>query len=269
MDLIFNSPSWILSSILIVAPAILISLFLVWIIRKKISHEKLRKNHDVAGFTFGIIGVLYSVILGFTVISVQERYNNAEETMHIEATMLGNLYRDADFFPAVNQSAIRTSLRQYTNYVIKEEWFLPKTKNRRIRAENYLHQIWNSYTSIDLTTDKIKIWYEESIKKLDKFMNARLDREFSSWEHLGSMMWSLLISGALITICFMFFFGLENVLTQMVMTALLAGYLSFILYLVFSLDHVFNGPNRIKPVALEQTLLLFDQWDQQKELFRK
>lgn len=75
------------------------------------------------------------------------------------------------------------------------------------------------------------------------------------------MMWSLLIVGAMITICFMFFFGLENLRMQMFMTALLAGYISFILYLIFSFDHVFIGPEAIKPHAIEQIAKFFDQWD--------
>ena len=45
------------------------------------------------------------------------------------------------------------------------------------------------------------------------------------------------------------------------MTALLAGYISFMLFLVYSLDHVFKGPQGIKPAALEQVVSLFDRWD--------
>ena len=76
------------------------------------------------------------------------------------------------------------------------------------------------------------------------------------------MMWSLLILGALITISFMFFFGLESLISQMIMTALLTGYLFFMLHLVFSLDNVFKGPEGIKPTAFEQLVPLLDRWDQ-------
>jgi hypothetical protein len=215
----------------------------------------------VAGFTFSIIGVLYSVILGFTVINVQDRYNRAVETIHKESMILADLYRDAEFFQPASRDSIRLHLKGYVNYVTKEEWFTQKQKNMRFKAESSLAKIWNDYYNIELDSDKTKIWYEQSISKLDELMNARLAREYSSWEHLGSMMWSLLIIGALITISFMFFLGLENLRTQMLMTSLLAGYLSFMLYLVFSLDHVFLGPEGIKPVAFEQVFTLFEHWD--------
>ena len=50
-------------------------------------------------------------------------------------------------------------------------------------------------------------------------------------------------------------------LSMLLMTGLLAGYLSFMLYLVFSLDHIFQGPEGIKPEAFEQVLTIFDRWD--------
>jgi hypothetical protein len=257
MNLLFESPSWVLSALLVVVPSIVISLGLLWMVRRNISIENLRKNHDVVGFTFSIVGVLYSVILGFTVISAQERYNKAEETAHSEATALADLFRNAEFFD--NKNRIREDLQKYVEYVVKDEWNF-KGKVWHLEAQTVFNQIWDDYYNVNLNTEKVRIWYEQSIEKLDDLMNARLTRTFNSWQHLGSMMWSLLIIGALITICFMFFFGLENFQTQMLMTALLSGYLSFMLYLVFSLDHIFEGPEGIQPTAFEQVFELFDKW---------
>lgn len=262
MRILFESPSWVLSSLLVVIPSILIFMGVVWFVRKKVSGEILRKNHDVAGFTFSIIGVLYSVILGFTVISAQDRYNEVLQTIHTEALTLADLYRDAALFPKESRDAIRSNLRAYVTYVIEEEWSAPIEKRIRIQTQEIMEKIWHSYYGIELLNQNMSIWYTQSISKLNDFINARLSRQFSSWEHLSDMMWSLLIVGGIITVCFMCFFGLENMRSQMLMVALLAGYLSFILYLVYSLDHVFEGSQGIKPTALEQVFSLFDRWDQ-------
>lgn len=258
-----NSSSWIVSSCLIVAASIVICLLILWFLRKIISIHELRKNHDVVGFTFSIVGVLYSVILGFTVINVQNRYNAVQESIHTEAILLADLYEDAGFFSDKDAKAIRSSLRLYIDHVIKEEWWLIGAKKLHLKTRSIIHNIWDAYYNIDLENEKEKIWYSESISKLDNFLNSRLTRQFHKWEHLGAMMWSILLIGAVITICFMFFFGLENFRSHMLMTALLAGYLSFMLFLVYSLDNVFKGPQQIKPVALEQVRTLFDQWDKE------
>jgi hypothetical protein len=257
-----ETQSWIFFALLIVALSIAVCVGILWLVRKKIPAQVLKKNHDVAGFTLGIIGVLYSVILGFTVINTQNRYNEMLTTVQTEAILLADLYQDAGFFSEEERHAIRVSLRNYVDYVVKEEWWLSSERKIRLKTRELISAIWRSYYNIELTNDKMKIWYTESIAKLNNFMNARLARQFNSWEHLGDMMWSLLIVGAIMTTCFMFFFGLENLRMHMLMTALLAGYLSFMLFLVYSLDHVFKGPAAIKPVALEEVYSLFDQWDQ-------
>jgi len=258
----YLSSSWILSSLLVMIPSVVICILVLWFIRRVVSTEALKKNHDVAGFTFSIIGVLYSVILGFTVINVQNHYTNAEENVQTEALILADLYRTAAYLPASSKGEIRAVLREYVDYISEEEWENSKNRNAHLRAQKVMDQIWNSYYEVEPENQKMWVWYEESISKLDDLMNARISRQFASWEHLSTMMWTLLILGAVITICFMFFFGLDNLRNQMLMTALLAGYLSFMLYLVFSLDHAFKGPEAIQPFAFQEVLTLFDRWDE-------
>lgn len=262
MSFLLDSPSWVLTACFIVLVSILLSLGLLWLIRKFVPIHTLKKSHDVVGFTFSIVGVLYSVILGFTVISVQDRHNKMLEASHSEAILLADLYQDAAFFPIADRKAIRSSLRQYVDHVITEEWWLSSEKKIHFKTRTCLREIWESYYNVDLQSEKMNIWYTESISKLNSFLSVRLSRQFSAWEHLGGMMWTLLIIGALITLSFMFFFGLENLHSHMLMTALLAGYLSFMLFLVYSLDNVFKGPQGVKPEALQEVYLLFDHWDQ-------
>lgn len=255
------APSWILSFLIVAIPSLSVTLGLLYFIRKKISHEDLRKSHDVVGFTFSIVGVLYSVILGFTIVSLQERYNETQQALKTEAFTLADLYRDAALFDPVNRRQIRTSLRQYVHYVIEKEWSAQESKGFQMEPQRLIEKIWHSYYPIDLSSERTKIWYSESITKLNNFLDARLFRHFNARDHLSSLMWSLLIVGALITISFMFFFGFESLKNQMFMTALLVGYLAFMLNLVYSLDHVYRGTEGIKPDALEQVLTLFDRWD--------
>lgn len=262
MDFAFLYSSWVFLSLMTMIPSVIICLLILWFVRKVVSSSVLKKNHDVAGFAFSIIGVLYSVILGFTVINVQNRYIKAEENIQTEALILADLYRMAAYFPEQEKQDVRSVLRKYVSYISKEEWENVENKNIHVKAQAVMDQIWNAYYAVNPADQKTWVWYEQSIGKLDDLMNARLSRQFNSWTHLSTMMWTLLLVGAAITICFMFFFGLENIRSQMLMTALLAGYLSFMLYLVFSLDHVFKGPQAIKPSALQEVTTLFDRWDQ-------
>lgn len=258
---LLDNTSWILSAIAVALPTILLFLGALWAARKYVSIHELKKNHDAAGFTFSIIGVLYSVILGFTVINVQGRYNDLLESIHTEAVYLADLYRDASFFPPKDREAIRGSLREYIDYIIEKEWRHSSSRSVHFQTSFLMTKIWNQYHQIELVDEKMSLWYAETISKLDNLMNARLKRQFNSWQHLSGMLWTILIIGGGITICFMFFFGLENLRSQMLMTSLLAGYLSLILYLVYTLDHAFEGPGRLSPDALKQVQALFIEID--------
>lgn len=259
----YVSYSWVFPSLLIIVPITLLTVGLLWVVRKNVSDKTLRKHHDVAGYLFSIIGVLYSVILGFTVINVNERFNKADETVSTEATIMTDLYRDAVYFDQASLTSIRTNIRKYVDYVIHEEWGFPGDQIRRMHADDILQDLWKSYEDVDLQNEKAKIWYQQTIEKLDLLMNARLAREFYSWQNLSSMMWTILIVGAIITTCFMFFFGLENIRLQMLMTSLLTIYLTFMLYLVYTLDHVFEGPVQVTPRAFEESVSVFDRLDKQ------
>jgi len=262
MGYLVGPSSWVLYALAIMISSIVISLAILWFVRKILSHKELKKSHDVVACTFSIIGVLYSVILGFTVINVQDRHNAVLEAIHTEAILLADLYQDAAFFSAEEAKDIRASLRNYIDHVIAQEWGPFRERKIHLKTRDIIKEIWDSYYKVNPQNEKQYVWYTESISKLNNFLNARLVRQFDSWEHLGNMMWSLLIAGAIITVCFMFFFGLENWRSHTVLTTLLAGYLSFMLFLVYSLDNVFKGPQAIKPDALEQIQTLFDSWDQ-------
>jgi predicted membrane chloride channel (bestrophin family) len=231
-------------------------------VRRRFSTHELKKSHDVVGCTFSIVGVLYSVVLGFTVINAQSQYNVMLETMHTEAILIADLYQDAAYFSKQECAAIRSSLRQYIEHVVKEEWWRAGERIN-VHSRSFIKNIWDSYYKVDLVDEKVKIWYTESISKLNNFMNARLARRFNSTVHLGPIMWTLLIVGAIIVIGFMFFFGLENKRSHMLLTALLTGYISFMLYLVYTLDNALEGPLGLKPTAFEQVSHLFDEWDQE------
>jgi hypothetical protein len=64
--------------------------------------------------------------------------------------------------------------------------------------------------------------------------------------------------GAVVTIGFSYFFGMDNLRPQLIMTALVALVLSLNLYLVIVESHPFSGNFRVKPTPFKIALELFD-----------
>lgn len=111
-------------------------------------------------------------------------------------------------------------------------------------------------------TEKENIWYAEAIKKMNEFATARLKRQLNFNQHIGSMMWVLLLALAAITIGFIFFFTVDSLYAHMLLIATLSCYINFLLFLIYCLDRIFNGPLSLKPEALLDLLNVFKVWAQ-------
>jgi hypothetical protein len=90
---------WVLAGIIIVGAVILLSLAGVWFVRSHVSAKTLKASHDVAGFSFGIMGVIYAVLLGFIVFNVNENFQKAQADLLQETSVIMELFRDTATFP--------------------------------------------------------------------------------------------------------------------------------------------------------------------------
>ncbi|MCE5293005.1 MAG: DUF4239 domain-containing protein [Chlamydiales bacterium] len=239
-------------------PLIIIFLFFaisgVFLVRKLVNRAVLKAHHDVAGFVFTNLGVLYAVLLGFTVVNVQQRYDKLQDIAEVEASFVSELYRDAEVFSQKDKESIRSSLKKYCEGVINEEWDLMGKKMPSPKTLDAVKGIWNSYYAVELSHKKQEIWYAESISKLNELVNARLSRLLGSEESLSSQMWMLLIVGGLILVAFVWFFALENTTSHVLMVMILATTTAFLLVLIYSLDTAFSGDVSIQPEALVKVL---------------
>lgn len=257
----FSSLPWYYLAFFITGLAVILALFGLVQVRRVVGVEKLRQNHDVAGATFGIIGLIYGVILGFTIVNVHDRFNRAHQNLENEANSLIDLYRDAAVFPPEMRNDIRTHLRGYVHHVINEEW--PKMMSEekiQASAPEAVTKLWDAYYKYIPQDARQKAWYEASITNLNEFSDLRHGRLFNTRYSQGAMMWTLLIGGAVMTILFMCFFGSSSLYSQMLMTACLTACVAFMLFLIFTLDAVFTGGARLEPTVLLDTLNSFDNW---------
>ena len=51
------------------------------LVRRWVGVETLVKNNEIAGFKFATVGVIYAVLLAFSVIAVWDKFSNAENAV--------------------------------------------------------------------------------------------------------------------------------------------------------------------------------------------
>lgn len=249
-----ESLPWAFGALALVAIFVTFTVAGLYVVRNNFNHRGLRAHHDVAGFVFTNLGVLYAVLLGFTVVNVQQRFDKVKETAQVEASFLYQLYHDAEVLEEKERLAIREAIRSYGESVIHKEWHSMSEGKANPETQKALREIWKAYYDVNPSSQKQQIWYSESISKLNQLMSARISRLLGSEESLGSEMWTLLIIGGIVMVTFIWFFSIESFTAHLLMASILAASTAFLLFLIYSLDTAFSGDVTIPPEAMLRVL---------------
>ena len=79
---------------IVILPAATLSLVGLHLVRRNTSPAAAKAYNDVVGFGHGIVGVVYAVLLGFTIIVSWEQFDAADRNVSEEASAIADLYND-------------------------------------------------------------------------------------------------------------------------------------------------------------------------------
>src|SRR6266436_7963938 len=99
-----------------------LSILGLYIVRLLVPVERLKQNHEVAGFTFGVIGAFYGLLLAFVIVAAWERFDRANANVQEEGVALISLYRLSKGYSAPTGSDLQHAIRAYTHRLIDVEW---------------------------------------------------------------------------------------------------------------------------------------------------
>lgn len=254
LHFILSLPSFLMISFAILAGAG-ISIAALYFIRKKLHWESFKENHEVGGFLFNALGLIYAVLIAFVVFATWEDYNTAKEYCDNEADVLQSLYLNSEGLPEEYQPAIRKKILEYMKMIIEEDWPMLAKGEENPNSRNKLIDIWRTYNSIDsFKSDKEQIFFTESLDKLNSVTEFRRQRYLSSQNHIPVVVWTVIIIGALTSIGFSLFFGTRSFAVQAAMTSLFAMTNIIVILMILALDHPFIGDIKVSSDVYEQIL---------------
>lgn len=245
---------WEIGTVIVVAVFALLTVISILLMHKWGQTSKLKEHHDVTGYVFANLGVLYSVLLAFTVMNVQTRFEKTKEVVQTEASYLAEIYRDTEVFDEKDRSAIRAAIKSYLWNVIHKEWPLLSTREVNVISNDEFKKIWTAYYRVEPKGVQQQAWFQESIGKLNLLQSARISRILGGKETLGVEMWSFLIIGGIAISLFVSLFGMENLYVHMLMGIVLSGSTAFLLFLIYSFDTAFSGVISVTPEAFIRVL---------------
>jgi hypothetical protein len=242
-------PLW-LSGILIVGLITIISMAGPVLIRRNVGLDRLRTNNEVAGFKFAAIGVLYAVLLAFTVILVWQRFDDAEAAVIQEAGATVSIYRLAGAIGGAEEAALRDEVTAYLGAAITKDWPAMWHGGGSSAVTEALNRIYSTALAFHPADRRGGVLLAEILRQVDQLTVARRARLVIAAAGVPAVVWFALIIGAIVTIGFTFFFGTGNLRAQAIMTGLLALLISSQLLVIVAIDRPFTGSVRVRPDIL-------------------
>ncbi len=234
----------------------------LYIVRILVPLETLKKNHEVAGFTFGVLGAFYGLLLAFVIVAAWERFDRASANVQEEGVALISLYRLSKGFSAPAASDMQHTIRAYTHRLIDVEW--PAMANSNFAGIDDslgtlpLWQIVATYKSDD---PRQTLLVDKSFDQLSKLTEETSLRYLYSRENLPSVVWLVIYAGLLITIGFSYFFGLETFFSQALMCGVFSTLLGLTILAILELAHPYQGTVVVSSQPLEYALSRMDDMD--------
>lgn len=237
--------------ILLLAGSLPAALMLI-LTRRFRSAEQLRREHDVVGATFTVIGAIYGVLLAFIVTTVWTQYSQTLVLCESEGSCLANLHRDSYCLPLANQVPLRQALIDYPHTVIEDEWPALARQKDSPKAITAMNHIWEQYLKVNPTTEQEKIWFQESVARLNELAHLRRLRILAARDSLSWLFWTLLIFGGFLVIAFVNLFGVERFRSHLFLMLSLACLIMMVLYIIYELDNPFDGEPHIAPTSFQR-----------------
>lgn len=229
----------------------ILGLKLVW---RYAPRQILKSHNDLTVAMFNAISLAYTVLLAFVVVVSWQNFDKAKQQTQAEANRIADLYRDSGGLSEPTRSQIQGLLKEYTSVVVNEEWKLLERGKESLRARDVLRRLWACYESFTPKTEPEKVFFAESVAKLNELREARRFRIVEAGEGIHPALWFVLVLGGITTVFLTFFLGSEEYIVHVAMTSTLAVVIVLILLTILVFEFPFTGSVKIGPDMFQEMI---------------
>lgn len=208
-------------------------------------------DNGVVGWFFSGMLVVYGITLGLIVVATWQSSSEVSDIVSREAAGIGALYRDISGYPAMPRKTLRGQLREYTLFIVEQEW--PAQRQGKILDEGtrLLNQFQSDLYSYEPQTEGQKILHAESVHAYNRIMEQRRMRIETTHWGAPDVLWTVVLLGGVLCINFSYCFHLEDVRLHALLTGGLAAMIGLLVFLTASLDRPFHGAVKVSPEAYQ------------------
>ena len=239
---LYDIPTWLLA-LLVLGTFLAVSIGGLLFSRHHITNWLVfsREINEAVNFFGTAVAALYSVTLGLIAVAVWSNFSSVSNLVSKEASSIGVLYRDMGGYPEPLRTELRTKLRDYITVVIEKSW--PLQQKGVLNDDSTLmvtdiHERMMSFQPTDMST---QILHAEAMHKFNEMADLRRQRTDQVDSHLPGTLWTVLLTGAALTILIGYFFFIEDVRFHVLLQSFLTTFIALMIFLIVALDRPFRG----------------------------
>jgi Protein of unknown function (DUF4239) len=199
------------------------------------------ENNSIVAIFLGLSGVFYGITLGLIAVGTFENFNQTENVINNESSSLGALYSDVSILEKSEREILKTSLKEYTNYVIQEAWPMQKTGKIPTGDTVIMDKFQKQLASYIPISTKDQIIYAQAFDQFNELIEKRRLRLNAVNSGLPSTIWFVLFLGAFVNIVLTWLLVINNRKLDIVINSLMGLLLGSLIFLIAAMDNPFRG----------------------------
>lgn len=195
----------------------------------------------------GVVGTLFSVLLGFMVAGSMERYHDTQIRCEQEASNVASIFRVARGLSDIDRPRIRQLCREYVDDVVDSEW--PKMEHGIQINHGWVtyQKLWESVVAVVPENDRQNDLLQGLVASMTNLGENRRARILLAQSTVPPAMWAIVGFGALLTLALSYVFASRFPRVQSFMTTLVATALALNIWLLGAYSQPFVGEFKIRP----------------------
>jgi hypothetical protein len=215
----------------------------LWVVRRHVL-ERLQLTYNDAFFAAAVAQsamVLYGMVAALTAVSVWQKHSEVSNIVSGEAAAITTLWRDVGGYPSPLREQARQTLLDYTEQVIQGAWPLQRQGQIPSQGVDFMNRLQSQMYSFEPASESESLIHAEALGAFNHLVQQRRERIDSVHAKAPTVLWWVLLPGAMGCLAMFLFFHVDNAPFQTVLLLGLAGFLALVLFVIIALDRPYSG----------------------------
>ena len=247
--------STLFTGVVVMLAAAIVSVIGFLIVSKYVPERWLIADSDAAGALYATIGMVYAILIAIAAIAVWEPHDAASQSSAQEAGDLSEAYWQAGALAPTNTVQIRALIVAYDRSVVTAEW--PALHDAHVQdssTADLFTQLRSSVQALRPSGDVQENAASDISSRIEDASDARRARLAAAADGMPSLMWPILIGGGIVSILFLYLFGLDRTFPNGLMMATVAAMTVLVLFVLYQVEYPFSRGLSVSPSAFVTVL---------------